>query len=286
MKVLGSFSSTLSDGVKVVADKTKKATGVASLKAKINTTNADLAKLYKELGQAYCDNDGNAEAIQDILEEIKVDKDKINVLEKKLALATGKIKCEVCGEYVNTEYSFCPKCGEKVVLPVPEEKITVEALKEKINAATDKVKETVKDAELKEKIGEAADKVKETVKDAELKDKLENAGNKVKEFAQDKELKDKFETVGSKAKEVAKDLGGMVGSAIDASKEYFSKKTPSDIVNMEDVADEPSVDAEDVEKAAEDVAEAVEDAAKDVAETVADAAEDVAEAVKYAADAE
>lgn len=277
MKVLGNFGSTVSSGVKVVANKTKKATGIATLKSQINAEKAGLNKLYIELGKAYSDNAGQADEYKELLDKIANSKKKLDSLETKLALSEGKIKCDFCGEYMSSEFAFCPKCGSKLVPPAEEDKAQI--IKEKINAAADKVKETVKDADIKEKIETAGTKVKEFAQEKELKEKIENAGTKVKEFAQDKEIKEKIETAGSKAKEVAKDLGGMVGGALESAKVYFNKKNTSDIVDMEDVADEPSIDAEDVEKAPEDtVEEVVEKVAKEaVAETVTKTTEETTE---------
>ena len=114
MKFFESFGSTVSDGAKVVSEKTKKVTGVASIKTQINSTKSGLTKLYKDLGKAYYEDPENAEALADIVNEINNVNDKVAILEKKLAVKQGKIKCEACGEYMSAEYAYCPKCGAQV----------------------------------------------------------------------------------------------------------------------------------------------------------------------------
>lgn len=262
MKFFESFGSTVSDGAKVVSEKTKKVTGVASIKTQINSTKSGLTKLYKDLGKAYYEDPENAEALADIVNEINNVNDKVAILEKKLAVKQGKIKCEACGEYMSAEYAYCPKCGAQVEV-------------------VEEVKETLAD-----KLGAAGEKIKEAVKDADLKEKFETAGEKVKTFAEEKELKEKFGNA-------AKGLGEKLGTALNGAKDFINKKTnPEDIYDMEDVADEPSVDcdATTVEDVADTVVENVETVVEttteevkkveEVKETVVDTASEVKEVVE------
>lgn len=294
MKIFDSFGSTVSEGAKVVSEKTKKATGVASIKTQINSTKSGLTKLYKDLGKAYYENPEDAEALTDIVNEINNINDKVAILEKKLAAKQGKIKCEACGEYMSADYAYCPKCGAQVE-QVEEVK---ETLANKLEAAGEKIKEVVKDADLKEKINTAGEKVKTFAEEKELKEKLSNAGEKVKTLAEEKELKEKFANAGEKVKafaeekelkekvgNAAKGLGEKLGSAISGAKDFINKKTnPEDIYDMEDVADEPSVECdstpvEEAVKVAEEVTETVVNATEEVAEEVKEVIEEVKEAV-------
>lgn len=263
MSTLENLGASISEGAKVVANKTRKVSGIASLKAQKSGAKTELSKLYKALGEAYYnDHADETVAYADIKDDIADVLKKIDKIDRKLADARGNVKCDACGEYVDNSSSFCPKCGAKIVALVEEEAEECEdgqeSLKDKLGAAGNKVKEAVKDAEIKEKLGAAGNKVKEAVKDAELKDKFEAAGNKVKEVVNDPELKNKLNQAGDKAKEVAKEVGGKVSDVIGDAKEYFNnKKNPEDIVNVDDVKDEPSVEAPAEEVKAETTEETV-----------------------------
>ena len=82
--------------------------------------------------------------------------------------------------------------------------------------------------------------------------------------------------------------GEKLGSAISGAKDFINKKTnPEDIYDMEDVADEPSVECdltpvEEAVKVAEEVTETVVNATEEVAETVAEEVKEVVEEVKEA----
>ena len=244
MSTLENLGATISDGVKVVADKTRKVSGLAGLKAQKTSAQSALSKQYRILGeQYYKDHADENIAYGEIKEEIKKLQEKISDINDKIADARGDVKCDACGAYVDKDCDYCPKCGAKIETKAvdTEEKGDDVSLKEKIGAAGDKIKEVVKDAEIKEKLEAAGTKV----------------GNKVKEIANDPELKGKISAAGDKAKEVAKEVGGKVSDAIGDAKDYLnSRKNPSDIVNAEDVENEPSVNAEDVEAPKEEAAEA------------------------------
>jgi len=296
MKIFDSFGSTVSEGAKVVSEKTKKATGVASIKTQINSTKSGLTKLYKDLGKAYYENPEDAEVLTDIVNEINNVNDKVAILEKKLAAKQGKIKCEACGEYMSADYAYCPKCG----VQVEQVEDVKETLADKLEAAGEKIKEAVKDADLKDKLETAGEKVKTFAEEKELKEKLANAGEKVKTFAEEKELKEKLANAGEKVKNfaeekelkekfgsAAKGLGEKFGTALNGAKEFINKKTnPEDIYDMEDVVDEPSVNCDAttvddvVDTAVESAETVVENAAEEVKETVVDPVSEVKDVVE------
>ena len=114
MKFFEDLGATIGNGAKVAADKTKEVAGVASVKAKMSTAEANLGKLYRDLGKAYYEDNKESNAYAEITRQIKEQLAKVEELEKKLMEAQGCVKCPECGEMVPKDSSFCQKCGAKV----------------------------------------------------------------------------------------------------------------------------------------------------------------------------
>ncbi|MBP5309198.1 MAG: zinc-ribbon domain-containing protein [Lachnospiraceae bacterium] len=97
----------------VALDKGKEFKDVATLKTQISTAQSNVAKLYKELGEKFFEDNKDADtypeisAIRDALVSIKE-------LEDKLMIAQGMTKCPTCGAPVEKGSQFCSKCGASV----------------------------------------------------------------------------------------------------------------------------------------------------------------------------
>ncbi len=90
-----------------------------------------------------------------IIAGINEAKAKIDDLRNQINDLKGLVKCPVCGEAVNADTAFCPKCGAKM----PEKQV-----EEKVEEAAEEVKEAAE--EVVEEVKETAEEVKEAVEDA------------------------------------------------------------------------------------------------------------------------
>ena len=84
MSFLENLGATLGGGAKVVANKTKEISGIASIKAQIAAAETSLGKLYKDLGKAYYEDNKESTVYGEKMSEIAAVLDKIEGLKAKL----------------------------------------------------------------------------------------------------------------------------------------------------------------------------------------------------------
>ena len=113
MKFFEDLGATFGNGAKVVADKTKELSTVASIKAQIGKAEATLGKLYKDLGKAYYEEHKDSTAYGEQVSEVSAVIAKIEALNMKLTATQGGKLCGTCGEVIDKGSAFCPKCGAK-----------------------------------------------------------------------------------------------------------------------------------------------------------------------------
>ena len=85
MSILENLGATLGSGAKVVADKTKEISGIAAIKAQVAAAEANLGKLYKDLGKAYYEDNKESAVYGEKMSEIAAVIAKIDGLKDKLA---------------------------------------------------------------------------------------------------------------------------------------------------------------------------------------------------------
>lgn len=116
MSFFDDLGNTLENSGRVVVDKAKELSGLANLRAQIMGCDNTMHKNYKDLGKAYYEahqGDANFEYAE-YMNAIKDADVKKKELQAKIAELKGVAKCDKCGEFVDAEDQFCPKCGAKV----------------------------------------------------------------------------------------------------------------------------------------------------------------------------
>ena len=113
MSLFENLGATLGGSAKTVVDKTKEISGVAAIKAQISSQEANLGKLYRDLGKAYYEANKIDAAFAEKIAEINAVVNKIAELDEKLGNIQGTVRCEKCGEAISKASLFCPKCGAK-----------------------------------------------------------------------------------------------------------------------------------------------------------------------------
>ena len=112
-KVKSIVTKTAKDAVKVSGD----AVEYTKLKFKISELNDKIYKLYAELGkivyESTADGMGDADGVEYICEQISMYRVQLEELNVELASVTNKMNCSSCGAVVDTDSTFCPKCGQR-----------------------------------------------------------------------------------------------------------------------------------------------------------------------------
>lgn len=95
-------------------EKTKQMTEIARLNGKIDDTQKNLDKLYKQIGEIYAEkySDIAPEDLVDYISQVKNYQTELDNLGKELNLVKGFVKCDNCGSLIKIGDAFCGKCGE------------------------------------------------------------------------------------------------------------------------------------------------------------------------------
>ena len=113
-KIVG---KTATDTYNTVADKSGKVFEDAKLKLAIADKEADIEKIYEEIGKTVYDSYLAGEDVGKVFtkEAKKIDKisNEIEEMKKKILFNKGLRTCENCGETISTESTFCQSCGAK-----------------------------------------------------------------------------------------------------------------------------------------------------------------------------
>lgn len=125
MDFLNKMSETITSKSKDVAKKAKDITEIAKLSGQIGSKEASLNEIFQEIGKMVYEQ--KSEWFNQRLSEKCGEADSIFMeienLKKEVMALKGMQKCLKCGEEVDEEAGFCPKCGAAmpVVEPVKEE---------------------------------------------------------------------------------------------------------------------------------------------------------------------
>lgn len=113
-KIVG---KTATDTYNTVADKSGKVFEDAKLKLAIADKEADIEKIYEEIGKTVYDSYVSGEDVGKIFtkEAKKIDKifNEIEEMNKKILFNKGLRTCEKCGETISSDSTFCQSCGTK-----------------------------------------------------------------------------------------------------------------------------------------------------------------------------
>lgn len=113
-KIVG---DTASSTYNTVADKSGKLIEETKLKIKISDKEADIEKIYQEIGKTVYDMYKNGEDVGKAFtkECKKVDKNnsEISEMNTKILYNKGIRNCASCGEMIPVESAYCQNCGEK-----------------------------------------------------------------------------------------------------------------------------------------------------------------------------
>ena len=112
-KVKNIVSKTAKDAVKVSGD----AVEYTKLKFRIGELNDKIYKLYAELGKlvymSTIDGIGDTDGADEICEQIAMYNLQLEELNKEISSVTNKVICPYCNSRVDSDSTFCSKCGQK-----------------------------------------------------------------------------------------------------------------------------------------------------------------------------
>ena len=112
-------------------DKAKEIRDTSRIALDIKSQENLINKLYTDIGKKYySDHKNDAEPEYGQILEIKAAFMKIEDLQAERDEIKGMIKCTGCGKIVSREAAFCPSCGEKIIIPEPEEPASGDVLDE------------------------------------------------------------------------------------------------------------------------------------------------------------
>lgn len=117
---MGVFEDTITRAREIIGE-TGRATGelieVQKLKFSVASTKSAIRKNYELLGQytylSVVNNEDNSVAVEELVSEIKEQKQQIAELEKQIADAKGKVTCS-CGCVNSESAKFCSGCGKEL----------------------------------------------------------------------------------------------------------------------------------------------------------------------------
>jgi len=113
---------------KAVADKSGKIIKETQMRVKANDKESDIEMMYYEMGKTVYDMYKNGEEVGDSFKKTckKIDKltKEINEMETHMLYLRNLRKCAKCGETIELENKYCPKCGDKQkAVKIKEEKV-------------------------------------------------------------------------------------------------------------------------------------------------------------------
>lgn len=113
---------------KAVADKSGKIIKETQMRVKANDKESDIEMMYYEMGKSVFDMYKNGEEVEDSFKKTckKIDKltKEIQDMETHMLYLRNLRKCANCGETIEIENKYCPKCGDKQkAVKIKEEKV-------------------------------------------------------------------------------------------------------------------------------------------------------------------
>lgn len=106
------------DMAQVTGKKVEEVYGATKIKIQIADKQSAVRTLYRELGEIVYENSKKAEpdseAVEDKIAEIDLALDAIEELKASERKLKNTTLCPECGEDVDAEANFCPKCGNEM----------------------------------------------------------------------------------------------------------------------------------------------------------------------------
>ncbi len=103
------------DMAQITGKKVEEVYGATKIKIKIADKQSALRNLYRELGEITYENakkdEPDLDAVEDKVAEIDLALEIIEALKADERKLKNTIECPECGEDVNSDANFCPKCG-------------------------------------------------------------------------------------------------------------------------------------------------------------------------------
>ncbi len=115
MAFFDGWKDRATDVVQVAGKKVEEAYGATKIKLQIADKQGELRTLYRELGEIVYENakknDPDTDAVEDKIAEIEIALEGIAALKGEERELKNQVECPECGEGVDKEANFCPKCG-------------------------------------------------------------------------------------------------------------------------------------------------------------------------------
>lgn len=107
------FLNSLANKSKDVAEKAKKLAEVAGLNAQIAAKESEMKTAYGEIGKKIYENKAAWKDVDlsELISKMDSVEAEIAKLKEEIRTAKGVTLCAGCGEEINQDVAFCPKCG-------------------------------------------------------------------------------------------------------------------------------------------------------------------------------
>ncbi len=142
----GELGKSISRATRQAVDKTSVFVESTKISAQISSQHHEIEKLYQKIGETIYKKVRTGEYEPDaevmlIVEEIRKRQGQVTGMRKNLAEVRNMKVCPSCGELIQSDVAFCPKCGTPT--PLTSRKSVVDKEKKAENEDTDIVEEAV-----------------------------------------------------------------------------------------------------------------------------------------------
>jgi len=130
MSGFDAFTRKVAETARSAAKKSGDLVEVTKLTMSINTEEGKIEKLYTEMGkiiyEEYKKGNFSSNSIKEICTKIEEHENIIKDMKKKINELKKIKNCTACGEEIDVNAVFCPKCGAKQEVEAPAEERTNE----------------------------------------------------------------------------------------------------------------------------------------------------------------
>lgn len=124
----GKVSDTVNEGINKGKDGINKMSEKNRINKEIKNLTSEIDTSLSSIGKILYEEDRENEKFKNLFDAIDAKKAEIENLNKQLNELEGTVPCSSCGELVQKDIAFCPKCGNKIA--TEEVKAEVEAVTE------------------------------------------------------------------------------------------------------------------------------------------------------------
>lgn len=107
----GKVSDTVNEGFNKSKDSYNKMAEKNRIKKEISTLTSDIETAFASIGRKIYEEERENEKYKEIFDGVVSKQGEIESLQKQLNELEGVAPCPSCGEIVQNEAAFCPKCG-------------------------------------------------------------------------------------------------------------------------------------------------------------------------------